>query len=243
MSEVPQENRLLAGLSDSEHERLLPNLELVRMNLGEVVYEHGVKLNYAYFPIDCIVSLLSVMDNGDSSEIGMIGNDGVVGMCLILGEGVTTGRAVVQSEGNALRMKGELLKTEFARAGHMQQVLLKYLQASLSMISQTAACNKHHSTAQQLCRWLLLGLDRLPGNRLFMTQGLVANMLGVRWDVVTDATGALEADGLITFTRGTFTVLDRIRLERAACECYAAVKHEFDRLLPDQRGHAPRETG
>lgn len=202
------------------------------MKLGQVVYESGVELQHVYFPIDCIVSLLYVMTDCDSSEVAMVGNEGMVGISLFMG-GATLGRAVVQSDGHAFRLKGALLKQEFDRAGAMQHLLLRYTQALMTQMTQTAACNKHHSVPQQLCRWLLLGLDRLPDNKLMMTQGLIANMLGVRREGVTDATGVLQSAGLIRYDRGNFTVLDRPRLERFACECYAVVKREFDRLLPD----------
>ncbi len=233
MSAQPQKNRLLACLPDVELERLSPHLELVSMKLGQVVYEADVSLPYAYFPIDCIISLLYVMADGDSSETAMVGNEGMVGISLFMGGDATSGRAVVQSDGHAFRMKGALLKREFKRAGALQRLLLRYTQALLTQTSQTAACNKHHSVPQQLCRWLLLGLDRLPDNKLMMTQGLIANMLGVRREGVTDATGVLQAAGLISYDHGTMTVLDRPRLEQAACECYSVVKREFDRLLPD----------
>jgi CRP-like cAMP-binding protein len=226
-------NHLLACLPDDVRDRLIHHLELVPMKLGQVVYESGVTLNYVYFPIDCIVSLLYVMANGDSAEVAMVGNEGVVGVSLFMGGNATTGRAVVQSDGHAFRLKGALLKQEFNRSGALQHLLLRYTQALLTQMTQTAACNKHHSISQQLCRWLLLGLDRLPDEKLMMTQGLIANMLGVRREGVTDATGVLQSAGLISYKDGNFTVLDRLRLEQAACECYSVVKREFDRLLPD----------
>ena len=233
LSTAPQKNNLLACLPDADYDRLSAHLELVPMKLGQVVYEAGVILKYVYFPIDCIISLLYVMADGDSAEIAMVGNEGIVGISLFMGGEATTGRAVVQSDGHAFRLKGALLKHEFNRAGALQHLLLRYTQALLTLMTQTAACNKFHSVPQQLCRWLLLGLDRLPDNKLMMTQGLIANMLGVRRAGITDATGALQEAGLISYDRGTFTVLDRPRLEQAACECYAVVKSEFDRLLPD----------
>lgn len=233
MSAQAQSNRLLACLPEADHDRLSPHLELVLMKLGEVVYEAGIILQYAYFPVDCIVSLLYVMKDGDSSETAMVGNDGMVGITLFMGGGATTGRAVVQSDGNAFRVRAAALTQEFYRAGALQHLLLRYTQALLTQTTQTAACNKHHTVPQQLCRWLLLGLDRLPGNKLMMTQGLIANMLGVRRDGVTDAAGTLQTAGLISYENGTITVLDRPRLEQAACECYSVVKREFDRLLPD----------
>lgn len=233
MSARTQSNRLLACLPDADRDRIFHHLDLVPMALGQVVYESGVTLRHVYFPIDCIVSLLYVMTDGDSSETAMVGNEGVVGISLFMGGDATTGRAVVQSDGHAFRLKAAVLKQEFSRAGALQRLLLRYTQALLTQMTQTAACNKHHPVSQQLCRWLLLGLDRLPDNRLMMTQGLIANMLGVQPEGVTDATGVLQSAGLIRYDRGTFTVLDRPRLEQMACECYAVVKREFDRLLPD----------
>lgn len=232
-ADLPQRNHLLACLPEADRDRILHYLELVPMRLGQVVYESGVTLRHVYFPIDCIVSLLYVMRDGDSCEIAMVGNEGIVGISLFMGGEATTGRAVVQSDGYAFRLEGALLKQEFERSGAMQHLLLRYTQALLTQMTQTAACNKHHSVSEQLCRWLLLGLDRLPDNKLMMTQGLIANMLGVRREGVTDATGVLQSAGLIRYDKGTFTVLDRPRLEQQACECYAVVKREFDRLLPD----------
>ena len=233
MSAQPQNNRLLACLPVADRERILHHLELIPMKLGQVVYESGVTLEHVYFPIDCIISLLYVMGDGDSAEVAMVGNEGVVGVSLFMGGEATTGRAVVQSDGYAFRLKGTLLKEEFKRAGALQHLLLRYTQALFTQMTETAACNKHHSVPEQLCRWLLLGLDRLPDNKLMMTQGLIANMLGVRPEGVTDATGVLQSAGLIKYNHGKFTVLDRPRLEQAACECYAVLKKEFDRLLPD----------
>jgi len=233
LSARPQCNHLLACLPDADRDRILQHLELVPMKLGEVVYESGVTLKYAYFPIDCIVSLLYVMADGDSSEVAMVGNEGIVGISLFMGGEATTGRAVVQSDGHAFRLEAAVLKREFNRSGAFQHLLLRYTQALITQMTQTAACNKHHSVPQQLCRWLLLGLDRLPDNKLMMTQGLIANMLGVRREGVTDATGVLQSAGLIRYAGGNFTVLDRPRLEQQACECYAVVKREFDRLLPN----------
>ncbi|WP_029919511.1 Crp/Fnr family transcriptional regulator [Nevskia soli] len=233
MSAQPQKNRLLSCLPDADHARLSPHLEVVPMKLGQVVYEAGEALPYAYFPIDCIVSLLYVMQDGDSAETAMVGNEGIVGISLFMGGEATTGRAVVQSDGQAFRLKASFLMREFSRGGALQGLLLRYTQALLVQTTQTAACNKHHSIPQQLCRWLLLGLDRLADNKLMMTQGLIANMLGVRREGVTDAAGTLQAAGLISYKDGTMTVLDRPKLEREACECYAVVKREFDRLLPD----------
>ena len=233
MSAQSRKNRILACLPEAERERLSPHLDLVPMTLGQVVYETGVILEYAYFPIDCIVSLLYVMRDGDSAETAMVGNEGIVGVSLFMGGEATTGRAVVQSDGHAFRLKAAVLMEEFNRSGALMHLLLRYTQALLTQTTQTAACNKHHSIPQQLSRWLLLGLDRLPDNKLMMTQGLIANMLGVRREGVTDAAGTLQSAGLISYDQGTMTVLDRPRLEQEACECYSVVKKEFDRLLPD----------
>jgi CRP-like cAMP-binding protein len=197
-----QKNRLLACLPDAEHSRLSPHLEVVPMRLGQVVYESGMILEYAYFPIDCIISLLYVMADGDSAETAMVGNEGIVGISLFMGGEATTGRAIVQSNGEAFRLQASILMQEFSRGGALQRLLLRYTQALLTQTTQTAACNKHHSIPQQLCRWLLLGLDRLPDNKLMMTQGLIANMLGVRREGVTDAAGTLQAAGLINYDHG-----------------------------------------
>ena len=226
-------NRLLACLPDADREHLSPHLQVVSMTLGQVVYESGIPLQYAYFPIDCIVSLLHVMGDGDSSETAMVGNEGIVGISLFMGGETTAGRAVVQSEGHAFRLRADFLMKEFNRAGALQHLLLRYTQALLTQTMQTAACNKHHTVPKQLCRWLLLGLDRLPDNKLMMTQGLIANMLGVRCDAGGDAAGTLQAAGLIIYDNGIMTVLDRPGLEQEACECYSVVKREFDRLLPN----------
>ena len=212
----------------------MPLLELVTMKLGQVVYEAGDTLRYAYFPIDCIISLLYVMSDGDAAETAMVGNEGVVGVSLFMGGEVTNGRAIVQNHGNAFCLKAKVLKEEFRRGGPFQHLLLRYTQALMTQMTQTAACNQHHTAPQQLSRWLLFGLDRLPGNQIKMTQGLIANMLGVRRQGVTDATGVLRAAGAISYKQGTFTVLDRSKLEAEVCECYAVVKREFDRLLPDK---------
>jgi len=216
MSTQPQKNHLLACLPEAEHERLSPQLELVSLRLGEVVYESGVVLKYAYFPIDCIVSLLCVMKDGDSSETAMVGNEGMVGVSIFTGGDATTGRAVVQSDGHAFRLKATVFNQEFKCSEAFQHLLLRYTQVLLTQMAQTAACNKHHSVPQQLSRWLLLGLDRLPINKLMMTQGLIANMLGVRREGVRDAAGTLQAEGLINYDHGTMAVLDRPRLEQAA---------------------------
>lgn len=228
----PRQNHLLAALPADEFTRISPNLEWVPMPLGEAVCEPGMTMRYVYFPITSIVSLLYVMEDGASAEIAVVGNEGVVGVSLFMGGETTTSRAVVQSAGHAYRMKGPLLKDEFFRAGPMQRLLLRYTQALITQMAQTAVCNRHHSVDQQLCRWLLLSLDRLPSNQLTMTQELIANMLGVRREGVTDAAGKLQAAGLIRYSRGHITVLDRPGLEARVCECYAVVKKEYDRLLP-----------
>lgn len=229
----PRQNHLLAALPAQEGVRLFPKLEVVPMRLGDVLYEPGVQMHYVYFPTSSIVSLLYVMEDGASAEIAVVGNDGIVGVSLFMGGETTPSRAVVQSAGHAYRLTGQLLKSEFYRAGPMQRLLLRYTQALLTQMAQTAVCNRHHSLDQQLCRWLLLSLDRLPSNELIMTQELIANMLGVRREGVTEAAGNLQRAGLIEYRRGRITVLDRPGLEARSCECYAVVKNEFDRLLPD----------
>ena len=229
----PNQNRLLAALTAPEQERLFPQLELVQMALGKVLYESGSQLSHMYFPSDCIVSLLYVLEDGASAEIAVVGREGVVGVALFMGGETTPSRAVVQSAGWAYRLPGAGMKLEFGRSGAMQHLMLRYTQALLTqMAAQTAVCNRHHSVDQQLCRWLLLSLDRLPSNELSMTQELIANMLGVRREGVTEAAGRLQGDGLIRYSRGRITVLDRSRMEQRVCECYAVVKREFDRLLP-----------
>ncbi len=233
----PRQNHLLAALPDEEYERITANLELVPMTLGEVLYESGIQMRHVYFPLDAIVSLLYVMEDGASAEIAIVGNEGVVGVSLFMGGETTPSRAVVQSAGYAFRLKGQLLKDEFFRVGPMQRLLLRYTQALLTQMAQTAVCNRHHSIDQQLCRWLLLSLDRLNSNELVMTQELIANMLGVRREGVTEAAGRLQKAGLIEYHRGRIKVLDRPRLEARTCECYAVVKKEFDRLLPDAIEH------
>jgi CRP-like cAMP-binding protein len=228
----PRQNHLLAALPVPESERLYRHLEPVVLPLGDVLYESGDRLQYVYFPIASIVSLLYVMADGASAEIAVVGNEGIIGIALFMGGETMPNRAVVQSAGHAYRLKGQLLKEEFNRAGELQHLLLRYTQALLTQMSQTAVCNRHHSVDQQLCRWLLLSLDRLPSNELKMTQELIANMLGVRREGVTEAAGKLQNAGLIHYSRGQITVLDRPRLEARACECYQVVKTEFDRLLP-----------
>jgi CRP-like cAMP-binding protein len=203
------------------------------MPLGETVCEPGIQMRHVYFPTTCIVSLLYVMEDGASAEIAVVGNEGIVGVSLFMGGETTTSRAVVQSAGHAYQLKGQLLKDAFFRAGPMQRLLLRYTQALLTQMAQTAVCNRHHTVDQQLCRWLLLSLDRLPSNELTMTQELIANMLGVRREGVTEAAGKLQRAGLIHYSRGHITVVDRPGLESRVCECYQVVKKEFDRLLPD----------
>jgi CRP-like cAMP-binding protein len=229
----PRQNHLLAALPADEYARILPNLELVTMPLGEALYEAGSQMRHVYFPTTSIVSLLYVMEDGAAAEIAIVGNEGVVGVSLFMGGETTTSRAVVQSAGHGYRLKGPLLKDEFFYAGPMQRLLLRYTQALLTQMAQTAVCNRHHSLDQQLCRWLLLSLDRLGSNVLVMTQELIANMLGVRREGVTEAAGNLQSAGLIQYSRGKITVVDRPALEARVCECYQVVKKEFDRLLPD----------
>jgi CRP-like cAMP-binding protein len=231
-SHSPQQNHLLAALSDTERERIFPNLQLVPMPLGKVLYESGDTLRHVYFPTDSIVSLLYVMEDGSSAEISVVGNEGLVGIALFMGGETTPSRAIVQSAGHAYRLIGQRLKDEFYRSGDMQLLLLRYTQALITQMAQTAVCNRHHSVDQQLCRWLLLSLDRLVSNRLTMTQELIANMLGVRREGVTEAAGKLQKAGVISYSRGEITVLDRLKLEAMCCECYAVVKRESDRLLP-----------
>jgi CRP-like cAMP-binding protein len=231
-SQIPQQNHLLAALPASDYERLAPHLELVPLKLGEVLYEPGVQLRYVYFPTTSIVSLLYVMEDGASAEIAIVGNEGILGISLFMGGESTPSRAVVQSAGYGYRLKAQLLKDEFQRFGPMLHLLLRYTQALITQMAQTAVCNRHHSVDQQLCRWLLLSLDRLESNELSMTQELIANMLGVRREGVTEAAGKLQDAGLISYRRGRITVLDRPGLETRSCECYQVVKKELDRLLP-----------
>jgi CRP-like cAMP-binding protein len=228
----PKQNHLLAALPATDYERLLPDLEPIAMPLGWVVYESGAHIGYVYFPTTCIISLLYVMESGASAEIAIAGNEGLVGISLFMGGESTPSRAVVQSAGEGYRLRASVLQREFALGGHLQHLALRYTQALITQMSQTAVCNRHHAVDQQLCRWLLLSLDRLPGNELRMTQELIANMLGVRREGVTEAAGKLQADGLIHYSRGKITVLDRPKLEERVCECYSVVKKEFDRLLP-----------
>jgi CRP-like cAMP-binding protein len=228
----PEQNHILAALPPAERERLFPHLQLVPMPLGKVLYESGEVLRHVYFPTDSIVSLLYVMEDGASAEISVIGNEGVIGVALFMGGETTPSRSIVQSAGSAYRLTGQRLKEEFNRHGEMLHLLLRYTQALLTQMAQTAVCNRHHSVEQQLCRWLLLSLDRLSSNQLTMTQELIANMLGVRREGVTEGAGKLQSLGVIEYSRGQITVLDRPKLEEMCCECYAVVKKENDRLLP-----------
>jgi CRP-like cAMP-binding protein len=231
---VPQydpRNQLLSLLPEDELMRLLPHLERVSLPLGKSLSESGGVMHHVYFPLDAIVSLLCVMENGASTEIAVVGNEGIVGVSLFMGGETTPSRAIVQSAGEAYRLKGQRIKDEFYRAGVMQRLLLRYTQALLTQMAQTAVCNRHHSVDQQLCRWLLLSLDRLPSDHLIMTQELIANMLGVRREGVTESAGKLQRAGLIAYHRGHITVIDRPGLEARVCECYAVVKREYDRLL------------
>lgn len=231
-SVAPCSNTLLAALPDAEWERWEPHLERVEMPLGKVLYESGIRLSHVYFPVTSIVSLLYVMENGASAEIAVVGKEGLVGVSLFMGGESTTSRAVVQSAGMGYRLKSQLLMLEFNRAGPVLHLLLRYTQALITQMAQTSVCNRYHSLDQQLCRWLLLSLDRLSTNELVMTQELIASMLGVRREGVTEAAGRLQQCGLISYRRGHITVLDRAGLEQRTCECYAVVKAEYDRLLP-----------
>ncbi|MDN0077741.1 Crp/Fnr family transcriptional regulator [Crenobacter sp. SG2303] len=231
-SPLPRQNHLLAALPADVLERLLPYLELVPLPLGTVLYESGDALHYVFFPTDSIVSLLYVMESGSSAEISVVGNEGLVGIAVFMGGESTPSRAIVQSAGQAFRLAGQRFKDEVSRHTELLQLMLHYTQALITQMAQTAVCNRHHSIDQQLCRWLLLSLDRLPSNQLTMTQELIANMLGVRREGVTDAAGKLQKLGVIEYSRGHITVLDRPKLEQLCCECYAVVKKETDRLLP-----------
>ncbi|WP_372826446.1 Crp/Fnr family transcriptional regulator [Polaromonas sp.] len=233
VSPDPKDNHLLAALPDAEWQRWLPQLEWVDMTLGEVVYESGSTLSHVYFPTTAIVSLLYVLENGSSAEIAVVGNEGLVGVSLFMGGESTPSRAVVQSAGKGLRLPAQVLKNEFKRAPVLH-LLLRYTQALITQMAQTAVCNRHHSLDQQLCRWLLLSLDRVQGSELVMTQELISNMLGVRREGVTEAALQIQAAGLIRYSRGRITVLDRPGLEQRTCECYAVVKKEYDRLLPEK---------
>jgi CRP-like cAMP-binding protein len=227
----PRQNHLLNALPAEDFERLLPDLKLVKLTLGEVLYESGGRQRRVFFPTDAIVSLLYMLVNGASAEIAVVGNEGIIGVSIFMGGETTPSRAVVQSAGYAYQLSSRIVKDEFTRGGAMQYRLLRYTQALLTQMAQTAVCNRHHSLDQQLCRWLLLSMDRLDGNELVMTQELIANMLGVRREGVTEAAGNLQTAGLIEYRRGHITVLDRAGLEKRTCECYGVVKKEFDRLL------------
>ena len=235
----PLQNHLLAALPPEDYARLAPDLELIPMPLGWAVYESGGHLGYLYFPTTSIISLLYVMESGASAEIAITGNEGLVGISLFMGGESTPSRAVVQSAGNGYRLRASALKREFALGGELQHLALRYTQALITQMAQTAVCNRHHSLEQQLCRWLLLSLDRLSGDELLMTQELIANMLGVRREGVTEAAGRLQAEGMIHYSRGHIKILDRPALEKRVCECYAVVKKEFDRLLPYETRSKP----
>ncbi len=232
-----KKNHLLASLPAAEWERWSPLIERIDMPLGAVLYESGATLGYVYFPLTSIVSLLYVMENGASAEIAVVGNEGIVGVSLFMGGESTPSRAVVQSAGAGCRLKARVMKDEFERAGPVMHLLLRYTQALLTQMAQTAVCNRHHSLDQQLCRWLLLSLDRLEGDELVMTQELIANMLGVRREGVTEGALKLQRAGLIRYSRGHMTVLDRAGLEERTCECYEVVKREYERLLPRAVAH------
>ena len=225
------ENRLLAALPKEERARLASRMDVVNITLGEVIYESGGQLDYVYFPTNSIISLLYVMENGSTAEIGVAGKEGVIGIALFMGGHTTPSRAVVQSAGGALRMNAKALQEEFGRGGPLQQLLLRYTQALITQISQTAVCNRLHAVDQQLCRWLLLSFDRLESDKLIMTHSLIADMLGVRREGITVAAGRLQDKGLISYVRGTITLLDRQGLEGSVCECYRVVKNEYDRLM------------
>jgi CRP-like cAMP-binding protein len=231
--DTPKRNRLLAALPETNYRTLVPHLEHVPLPLGMAVYESGGRQGFVYFPTSSIVSLLYVLADGASAEIAVTGREGLVGIALFMGGESTPSRAVVQSAGHGYRLRADVLKREFESGGPLQHLLLRFTQALITQMTQTAVCNRHHAVDQQLCRWLLLSLDRLPSNELVMTQELIANMLGVRREGVTEAAGKLQAEGLIHYSRGRIQVLDRDQLEARVCECYAVVKKEYDRLLPD----------
>jgi CRP-like cAMP-binding protein len=237
MASDPKQNHLLAALPAPDFQRWLPHLEFVELPLGHVLYEAGGTLSHAYFPTDAIISLLYVMQSGESAEIAVVGQEGVVGISLFMGGDSTSSRAVVQNAGYGFRISAQLVKEEFNTAAPVLHLLLRYIQALITQMTQTAACNKHHSLNQQLCRWLLLSLDRLPSDELIMTQQLIANMLGVPLDCMTDGALYLQDCGLIRYADGRITVLDRAGLEKLTCECYAVVKKEYERLLPAKVAH------
>jgi CRP-like cAMP-binding protein len=232
---TPAQNKIMDALSEQVQNRIFPHLELVSLPLGKVLYESGAILSHAYFPTDAIVSLLSEMEDGASAEIAVVGYEGLVGIALFMGGESTPSRAVVQSAGHAYRLSGQRIKAEFNRHGELLVLMLRYTESLIAQMAQTAVCNRHHSIEQQFCRWLLLSLDRLPDNRLTMTQGLIAQMLGVRREGVTDAAGKLQKLGVISYTRGNIVILDRPMLESLSCECYGVVKKETDRLLSGYR--------
>jgi len=232
----PQQNHLLAALPAEVQSRLFPDLELIDMAYGTVLYESGDTMRYVYFPVDSIVSLLYVMENGASAEVSVVGNEGFVGLALLMGGDSTPSQAIVQSAGHAYRLAANKFKEEVHRHSEMQILLLRYTQALITQMTQTAVCNRHHSVEQQLCRWLLLCLDRVPGDQLFMTQELMSSMLGVRREGITEAAGSLQKKGAIKYARGRITVLDRALLEKLGCECYAVVRKETDRLMPFSTG-------
>ncbi len=238
----PDENHLLAALPVEVRERIFPHLQLYPLPLGKSLYESGASLAHVYFPTNAIVSLLYVMESGASAEISVVGNEGLVGISLFMGGESTPSRAVVQSGGHCYRLSGQRLKEEFNRHGDLLVLMLRYTQALITQMAQTAVCNRHHNIDQQLCRWLLLSLDRLSGNNLVMTQELIANMLGVRREGVTEAAGRLQRLGAIKYRRGNITVLDRPALEKLSCECYSVVKKETDRLLPYPQRTTQRDT-
>ena len=238
----PKDNRLLAAMPRPEYQQIVRSLERVPMLLGQSVYESGEAQGFVYFPTTSIVSLLYVLADGATAEIAVAGHEGLVGIALFMGGETTPSRAVVQSAGEGYRLRASTLKKEFERGGALQHLLLRYTQALITQMAQTAVCNRHHALEQQLCRWLLLSLDRLPANELVMTQELIANMLGVRREGVTEAAGHLQGAGLIEYSRGRITVLDRKRLEKRVCECYSVVKNEYDRLLPARASAAAAQT-
>ena len=229
----PRQNHLLDALPADDFERLAPHLELQQLKLGDVLYESGRAMRHVYFPTTAIVSMLYVMEDGASAEIAIVGNEGILGISLFMGGESTPSRAVVQSAGYSYRMRAQALKSEFERYGSLMHLLLRYTQALITQMAQTAVCNRHHSVDQQLCRWLLLSLDRLQSNELTMTQELIANMLGVRRESITEAAGKLQGAGVISYCRGHIEILDRPRLEAQACECYDIVKKQYDSLLAD----------
>jgi CRP-like cAMP-binding protein len=233
--QTPKQNGLLASLPSADYKRLAARLELVPMKQGDVVYGDGKSPQYAYFPADCVISKLFVMENGDSTEIAMVGREGIVGIAIFMSGITLPSRAVVQNSGHAYRIRSSAIREEFRRGGPTQDVLLRYTQALITRMAQTTACYRHHSLEQQLCRWLLLYIDRLPSNELHMTQATIAGMLGVRREAVTEAAGRLQGKGAIRYSRGRITVVDRRQLEKCACECYEAVRTELHRLLPGSR--------